>query len=130
MKSFKDYFLENTFSPKEDIKIHDVGDFVAKVDSGNDGHCVIHGDNIKIKDDMVSFKTANGDTIEKPLVDTISVNVGAGVQEKRPIIELDFELKGKTYKKQKFSVGDRKTNDEKVLIGLKFLEPINASIEC
>lgn len=130
MKSFKDYFLENTFSPKEDITIHDVGDFVAKVDSGNDGHCVLHGYNIKIKDNMVYFTTAHGKKIKKPLVDTISVNVGAGVQEKRPIIELDFNLKGKTYKKQKFSIGDRETNDEKVLIGLKFLEPINASIEC
>jgi len=130
MKSFKDYFLENTFDPKEPIKIDGIGDFIAKVDSGNDGYCVLHGDDIKIKDDVVTFTTAHGKKIKKQLVDTISINVGAGVEEKRPIIKLDFSLKGKIYKNQKFSIGDRASNDEKVLIGLKFLEPMNATIEC
>jgi hypothetical protein len=130
MKSFKEYFLENTFDPKEPIKIVDIGDFVAKVDSGNDGHCVLHGDDIEINDDKVSFTTAHGKRITRPLIDTTSINIGGGVEEKRPIINLDFSLKGKQYKNQRFSVGNRETNDEKVLIGLKFLEPLNATIEC
>jgi hypothetical protein len=130
MKSFKEYFLENTFDPKEPIKIADIGDFVAKVDSGNDGHCVLHGDEIEINDDTVSFTTAHGKRITRPLIDTTSINIGGGVEEKRPIINLDFSLKGKQYKNQRFSVGNRETNDEKVLIGLKFLEPLNATIEC
>lgn len=130
MKSFKEYFLENTFSPKEPIQIIDIGDFTAKVDSGNDGHCVLHGDDIDIKDDVVSFTTAHGKRIQRPLIDTTSINIGGGVEENRPIINLDFKLKGKHYKNQRFSVGNRETNDEKVLIGLKFLEPLNAKIEC
>ena len=130
MKSFKEYFLENTFSPKEPIKIAEVGDFVAKVDSGNDGHCVLHGDDIEINGDTVSFTTAHGKRVTRPLIDTTSINIGGGVEEKRPVINLDFSLKGKQYKKQRFSIGNRGTNDEKVLIGLKFLEPLNATIEC
>lgn len=130
MKSFKEYFLENTFAPKEPIKIAEIGDFVAKVDSGNDGNCVLHGDDIDITDDTVSFTTSHGKRITMPLIDIISINIGGGVEEKRPVINLDFSLKGKQYKNQKFSVGNRGTNDEKVLIGLKFLEPLNATIEC
>ena len=130
MKSFKEYFLENTFSPKEPIKITDIGDFVAKVDSGNDGNCVLHGDDIEINGKEVSFTTAHGKRITRPLIDTTSINIGGGVEEKRPVINLDFSLKGKQYKNQRFSVGNRSTNDEKVLIGLKFLEPLNATIEC
>ena len=132
MKSFKEYFLENTFAPKESIKIADIGNFVAKVDSGNDGHCVLHGDDIKINDDekTVSFTTAHGKRITIPLIDITSINIGGGVEEKRPVINLDFSLKGKQYKNQRFSVGNRESNDEKVLIGLKFLEPLNATIEC
>ena len=130
MKSFKEYFLENTFAPKESIKIADIGDFVAKVDSGNDGHCVLHGDDIEINDDTVSFTTAHGKRITRPLIDTTSINIGGGVEEKRPVINLDFSLKGKQYKNQRFSIGNRESNDEKVLIGLKFLEPLNATIEC
>ena len=130
MKSFKEYFLENTFFPKEPIQIIDIGDFVAKVDSGNDGHCVLHGDDIEINGSEVSFTTAHGKRITRPLIDTTSINIGGGVEEKRPVINLDFSLKGKQYKNQRFSVGNRSTNDEKVLIGLKFLEPLNATIEC
>jgi hypothetical protein len=130
MKTFKEFFLENTFFPKEPIKIKKLGNFIAKIDSGNDGYCVLHGEDIDINKDVVSFTTAHGKRIELPLIDVISINIGGGVEEKRPVINLDFLLKGKEYKNQRFSIGNRSTNDEKVLIGLKFLEPLNATIEC
>jgi hypothetical protein len=134
MKSFKEFYLESkiVFSPKEPISIVDVGDFTAKIDSGNDAYGVLHGDNIKTDEDekQVSFVTSDGKTIVKPLVDTIKINVGAGVEENRPIVHFDFVLKGKEYKNQKFSIGNRTDNEEKVLIGLKFLEPLKASIQC
>jgi hypothetical protein len=132
MKCFKEYFYESkvVFSPKEDISIIDVGDFVVKIDSGNDAFGVLHGDDIKIQGDEVSFVTSDGKQIKKPLVDTIKINVGAGVEEDRPIVHFDFILKGVKYKNQKFSIGNRKENDEKVLIGLKFLESLKALIQC
>lgn len=132
MKSFKEFYNESKviFAPKEDITILGVGKFSAKIDSGNDAYGVLHGDDIKIEDDSVHFTTSEGDRIVKPLVDTIKINVGAGVEENRPIVHFDFILKGKTYKNHKFSIGNRSDNEEKVLIGLKFLEPLKALIQC
>lgn len=133
MLSFKEYYFisENlSLSPKEEIEIHDVGLYMAKVDTGNDAWCVLHGEDIKVENDTVSFKTDEGELIQRPLVDKIIVNVGAGTEESRPIVEFDITLKGKKYNKIKFSIGDRKDNDEKVLIGLKFLTDINATVQC
>jgi hypothetical protein len=132
MKSFKEFYSESkiTFSPKEPISIVGIGDFSAKIDSGNDAYGVLHGDDIKIEDDIVHFTTSDGKRIQKRLVDTIKINVGAGVEESRPIVHFDFILKDKKYTNQKFSIGNRSENDEKVLIGLKFLEPLKALIQC
>jgi hypothetical protein len=133
MISFKDYFITESkhpvFKQKEKIHIKDVGDYIAKVDSGNDAYCVLHGENIQFNEDSVTFNTENGTQINKPLVDKITINVGAGVEEHRPIVEFDIKLKGKIYKNVKFSIGNRKDNEEKVLIGLKFLQPLKAIIK-
>lgn len=134
MLSFKEYFLENNkknvLSPKEIVEIVGIGKYNAKVDTGNDLYNVLHGEEIRIDGESVSFKTSEGKLVKKPLIDTITINIGAGKEEKRPIVELDFIINGKMYKNQKFTIGDRKDNDEKVLIGLKFLEPLNAIVKC
>ena len=123
--------LEKTiFSHKEDIEIIGIGKFGAKIDSGNDAFGVLHGDDIKIEDNVVHFTTSDNKRVKKPLIDTIKINVGAGVEEDRPIVHFDIILKGNKYKNQKFSIGNRSDNEEKVLIGLKFLEPLKALIQC
>ena len=131
MISFSRYFYENSeeFSQKENVKILGVGNYRAKIDSGNDGYCVLHGDNISINGNEVSFDTIDGKNIKKQIIDTIKVNVGAGTHEDRPVVEFDIEIKNETHKNVKFSIGNRKDNDEKVLVGLKFLKPIKAVIE-
>jgi hypothetical protein len=131
MISFSRYFHENTeeFSQKENVKILGVGNYRAKIDSGNDGYCVLHGDNISINGEEVSFDTIDGKNIKKTIIDTIKVNVGAGAHEDRPVVEFDIQIKNEIHKNVKFSIGNRKENDEKVLIGLKFLKPIKAVIE-
>ena len=131
MKSFRSFFYENKeeFSQKENVEIVDVGTYKAKVDSGNDGYCVLHGEDIQYKDGSVSFKTDDGKVITKPIIDKISVNVGAGTSEDRPLVEFDIIVNGETYENVKFSIGDRKENDEKVLLGLRFLKPLKAVIE-
>lgn len=131
MISFSRYFYENSeeFSQKENVKILGVGNYMAKIDSGNDGYCVLHGDNISINGQEVSFDTIDGKNIKKQIIDTIKVNVGAGTHEDRPVVEFDIEIKNETHKNVKFSIGNRKDNDEKVLVGLKFLKPIKAVIE-
>ena len=132
MISFRQFFKESvkpTFSEKEPIIIKGIGKYVAKVDSGNDAYCVLHGEDIDINGEDVSFTTDSGKLIKTKLVDTITINVGAGVEEKRPIVLFDITLNGKSYQGVKFSIGNRKDNEEKVLLGLKFLKPLKAKIE-
>lgn len=131
MISFSRYFYESTkeFSQKENVKIFGVGNYKAKVDSGNDGYCVLHGDDISINGEEVSFVTFEGKHIKKPLIDTIKVNLGAEKYEDRPVVAFDIEIKKQFHKDVKFSIGNRRENEEKVLIGLKFLKPIKAVIE-
>lgn len=132
MISFSKFFKESvkpTFSEKEPIFINGIGKYIAKVDSGNDAYCVLHGDDIDINGEEVSFTTDKGKLIKTKLVDTITINVGAGVEEKRPIVLFDITLNGKSYQGVKFSIGNRKDNEEKVLLGLKFLKPLKAKIE-
>ena len=132
MISFSKFFKESvkpTFSEKEPIIIKGIGKYVAKVDSGNDAYCVLHGEDIDINGEDVSFTTDSGKLIKTKLVDTITINVGAGVEEKRPIVLFDITLNGKSYQGVKFSIGNRKDNEEKVLLGLKFLKPLKAKIE-
>ena len=127
VETFLEYFDRTkrpVFEPKEKVQIVGVGSYIAKVDTGNDAYCVLHGEDIRISGDRVFFKTDKNISIERPLLDTITINVGAGNEEKRPIVSFDMIIKGKPYKDVKFSIGDRKTNDEKVLLGLKFLEQI------
>lgn len=116
------------FLPKEKIIINGVGTYIAKVDSGNDAYCVLHGENIDFNDHEVTFNTHDGKTVKKPFIDTITINVGAGTEEKRPIVEFDIKIKDQVYKNVKFSIGDRKDNEEKCLLGLEFLKPLNALI--
>jgi len=115
--------------PKEDVIIKGLGKYTAKVDTGNDAYCAVHGEDIKIKNDVVTFKTDKGKEITRPLVDKIKINIGASNIEDRPIVKFDFKLKGKIYKNVNFSICDRKDNDEKVLLGLEFLKPINAVVK-
>jgi hypothetical protein len=131
VKSFRDYFFEQNeeFAQKENVQILGVGTYRAKVDSGNDGYCVLHGENITYTGDSVTFTTDKGKEITKPIIDKITVNVGAGTTEDRPLVAFDIKIKDETYKNVKFSIGNRKDNDEKVLLGLKFLKPIKAVIE-
>jgi hypothetical protein len=130
---FKEFYSKtensSTFLPKETIIIRDVGTYIAKVDTGNDAYNALHGEDVKIKGDTVTFKTDKGKEIQKPLIDTIKINIGASNVEDRPIVKFDFKLKGKVYKNVKFSICDRKDNDEKVLLGLEFLKLINAVVK-
>lgn len=113
----------------EDIQILGLGEISAKVDSGNTSHNVIHGSNINHKSNgTITFDTA-GKTIEKRVQDRITVNVGANMTEERPVVLFDVIVRGKEYKDIPFSIGNRKSNTEKILLGVDFLNLIGALID-
>lgn len=110
---------------EEPILIKSVGKMIAKIDSGNGGYNVIHGENLYYQGDVLTFETSdingNRKVVSKKVKDTIKINIGGGNIQERPVIELNIKFAGEDYKKIPFSVTDRSTNDQKVLISKDFL---------
>ncbi|MBQ2982763.1 MAG: ATP-dependent zinc protease [Lachnospiraceae bacterium] len=110
---------------EEPILIKGIGEIIAKVDSGNSGYNVIHGEELIIQGDILTFKTENKDgkerRVSKKIKDTINVNIGGGHIQERPVIELNVQFGGQDYKKVLFSVTNRKDNEHKVLLSKDFV---------
>lgn len=110
---------------EEPILIKGIGKLNAKIDSGNGGYNVIHGKNFTQQGDVLSFETedseGNKKHVSKRIKQVLSVNIGGGHIQERPVIELDVQFAGDTYKKILFSVTDRSDNEHKVLISKDFV---------
>ena len=109
----------------EPITIKDVGTFSAKIDSGNSGYNVIHGENLIIKDDIITFITSDFRGVRKSItskiIETVKINIGSSNIQNRPVIQLDIIFGGIEFKNVKFSISDRAENKEKVLISKSFI---------
>ena len=130
-------FLENYFDKKvllerlvigleEPVLIKGLGELSAKIDSGNGGYNVIHGTDFHQQGSELMFTThdsfGNEKKIQAKVIDTIEVNMGGGNIESRPVIELDIKFGGEDYKKIPFSVSDRSSNSNPILISKGFVE--------
>jgi hypothetical protein len=123
MRSFKQYFVEKTvLGLEETIYVDGVGQLRAKLDTGNGAFNVLHGQEIQIDGDMVRFTTENGVVLEKPISDHITINLGAGNTEDRPVVLLNIKMGDKIFKDIPFSIGNRSQNTHKVLIGKSFIQ--------
>tara|TARA_R110000787_G_scaffold15338_5_gene47366 strand:+ start:14833 stop:15273 length:441 start_codon:yes stop_codon:yes gene_type:complete len=136
--TFKTFFESNKpLGLIETITIKEIGPIEAKVDSGNGAYNVLHGINLQysgLSDDYdgkshVTFDTVDGKSIKKPVVELIDINIGSGNIEERPVVEFDIEIGDKLYPKTKFSIGDRKENDYKILVGKDFIEQLGGIID-
>ena len=113
----------------ETILFDELGPIEAKIDSGNGAYNVLHGTDIDIKDNKVSFKTINDKILTKDLEETIDINIGSGVIEQRPVVIFDIEIGDKKYPNTKFSIGDRTENEYKILVGKGFIEKLGGIID-
>lgn len=105
---------------REKVKV-DGREYTAKIDTGNSGYNMMHGDKIKDNGDhTVSFTLPDGKRITKKIVSRITVKSGIG-EKKRLVVLMDVEFHGKKYPNIKFSIGDRSHMSTKVLFGLQFL---------
>jgi len=121
--TFAQFFVEKyVIGLIETIHIKGVGTVEAKVDSGNGGFNVLHGDDIAVQGSKVTFMTVNDKRIMRPIVDHVTINVGAGNQEDRPVVELDLQIGNRQFKNVKFSIGNRSDNSQKVLISKSFIQ--------
>jgi len=123
MKNFKQFFIEKqVFGLIEFFDLDEVGKIPAKLDSGNGAYNVLHGEDIQIQGDKVFFRTENGKTLVKDMKGQITINVGAGNMEDRPIVEFDFNIGNKEFRGIPFTLSDRSTNLYKILVGKEFIE--------
>ena len=123
MKSFKEYIVEKKVEGLiEFFDIDGIGKVPSKLDSGNGAYNVLHGEDIQTQGDKVFFRTVNGKTLLLPKKGEITINVGAGNTEHRPVVHLDFRIGNKEYNNVPFSIGNRTSNLYKILVGKDFIE--------
>ena len=122
MKKFKQYFEEKAvLGLIEFFNIEGVGKVAAKLDSGNGAFNVLHGEDIQLQGNKVFFRTVNGRTLVKDKKDSITINVGAGNTEDRPVVEFDLKIGDREFKGVPFSIGNRSSNIFKILVGKEFI---------
>ena len=111
---------------EEPVLIKGLGELSAKIDSGNGGYNVIHGTDFHQQGSELMFTThdsfGHDKKMQATVIDTIEVNMGGGNIESRPVIELDIKFAGEDYKKIPFSVSDRSSNTNPILISKGFVE--------
>ncbi|NBP00754.1 MAG: hypothetical protein EBU90_11605 [Proteobacteria bacterium] len=134
MKTFKNFFEETkkVLGVREIVTFPEhpeLGNVEAKVDTGNEAHNVLHGIDIKDSGDQVTFNTVNGKTLTLQKVDTIKIHIGSGIKEDRPVVKLNFNLNGQSYKDVPFSIADRSENEEPILLGEPFLKNTNSIVD-
>jgi hypothetical protein len=125
MDNFESFFYEKyVIGLIEDIHIEDLGTISSKIDSGNGAYNVLHGGDIEIdeKNKLVRFTTVHSISLEKELIDQITINIGAGKMEKRPVVNFNLKMGDRTFENIPFSIGNRSSNTHKVLIGKSFIE--------
>jgi hypothetical protein len=129
MLSFKMFWEAKALGLIENLTIDGIGTIPSKIDSGNGAYNVLHGVDINISGDTVQFTSVDNHPIEAQMVDTIEINIGSGVIEKRPVIHLNVTIGDHKFENVRFSIGDRTENEYKILVGKDFIEELGGLID-
>lgn len=129
MNTFKHFYEATVIGLIEEMDIAGIGTVMAKVDSGNGAFNVLHGEDIDKQGNKVSFTTIGGKRIIKDIKDMITINVGAGNVEERPVVSFRIKFAGTEFDNVPFSIGNRSTNEYKVLVGKDFIKQLDALID-
>lgn len=123
MIKFKQFFTEKLIVGLEEIiTLEGIGPIKAKLDSGNGAFNVLHGENIQSDGKIVRFTTEGGISVEKDIQDMITINLGAGNKEERPVVLFNVKFGNKVFDNVPFSIGNRSENAHKVLVGKNFIQ--------
>jgi hypothetical protein len=106
---------------EEILTLDGIGPIKAKLDSGNGAFNVLHGEDIQTDGNIVRFTTEGGINVEKDIQDTITINLGAGNKEDRPVVLFNVKFGNKMFKDVPFSIGNRSENAHKILVGKNFI---------
>jgi ribosomal protein S6--L-glutamate ligase len=133
IKFFQDkinrYKVPTECGHREVVSIQPWGDMVAKFDTGNSVLSVIHGEDIKVKGDKVSF-TLLGKRHTYALEKTYKVKIGSirNYTEERPVIRLDVGFAGDLYKDEPFGIDDRTEMGTEVLLTRRIMTEMNIMV--
>jgi hypothetical protein len=129
MLNFKKFYEKTVIGLIEKISLDGIGELDAKIDSGNGAYNVLHGEDITKQGNKITFNTINGKRIIKDVQDMITINVGAGNMEERPVVTFRMKFGGNTFDNVPFSIGNRSANEYKVLVGKDFIKQLDALID-
>lgn len=92
----------------------------AKVDTGA-GQCCLHAENIKATGETVTF-TFGGKRITMNQSDSVDIHTADNGADKRPVVKLNVDCEGGSFKDVEFNLNDRSDMPHKVLLGMNFLK--------
>lgn len=114
---------------REVVYVPGLGEVVGKFDTGNGSlSSSLTFDKMELSKDEKTVNWSIGDKkFENRVIGWANAEVGTEVQ-RRPIIELEVQFNGKTYKDVHISLVDRKDKSTKLLVNRKFMERIGCSV--
>lgn len=111
----------------EPIEVQGIGQFRAKLDTGNESYNVLGAENIEEFNGTVNF-TVNGKKYEKPIVSHVRIRTNNINVDRRPVVEFDVEFRNRTFRNVRFSLVPRRFNKYPVLIGNRFMNMAKISV--
>ena len=111
---------------EEIVTIKPFGDLVAKFDTGNARYSVLHAEDVKVNGKKIIF-THGGKTITTKLVGDY-VSITGGGEDKRYLVDLDFEFAGSSYGKITFGLDNRDDFNTDVLLNRKTMRMLNVMV--
>jgi RimK family alpha-L-glutamate ligase len=111
---------------EEVVSIAPFGELEAKFDSGNSVLSVLHAEDIDVQGKKITF-TLQGKTITTNWIKSYEVDTGGGSDE-RPVIKLDIDFAGSTYKDVMFGLNDRSEMGSDVLLNRFTMNRFNVMV--
>lgn len=129
MINFKNFFEKTVIGLIEEMDIAGIGKVQAKIDSGNGAYNVLGISDLTVQGSKATFTTINNKRLIKDITSTVSINVGAGHVEERPVVLFRVKFAGQEFDNIPFSLGNRENNEYKVLVGKDFINQLDALID-
>jgi len=111
---------------EEIVTVNPFGELIAKFDTGNARYSVLHADNIEVNGKKITF-TYGDKTITTKLVGDY-VSITGGGEDKRFLVDLDFEFAGSSYGKITFGLDNRDDFNTDVLLNRKTMRMLNVMV--
>tara|TARA_Y100000296_G_scaffold83956_1_gene116083 strand:- start:65 stop:1438 length:1374 start_codon:yes stop_codon:yes gene_type:complete len=111
---------------EEIVTVKPFGDLIAKFDTGNAKFSVIHAEDVEVDGKKITF-THRDKTITTKLVGDY-VSITGGGDDKRYLVDLDFEFAGSSYGKITFGLDNRDDFNTDVLLNRKTMRMLNVMV--